>query len=280
MPFSVNQGEGKLGVVELGGASSAEGRGAPSREQFRVKSFENLRENFDYFCLKGQLDGQECLFKIDTGSDVTVLRKDLLRADRRSIPIAGCKLHYPTGEIVPIDCKAIVHLEVGKFSLDFPVYLAEIKDDCILGADFLGKVGLGKIFITAFEEKEEGDQGNFICSRIGNYSDRFPHFLKEFYERHSQALDKCQKVGFANLLEEFQNVFSEDIVAGNCSVVEHSIEVKDSSPIKQSPRRIPLQMRGEVEGILREMKEQGVIEESHSPWVSPAVLVKKKRRFD
>jgi len=35
-------------------------------------------------------------------------------------------------------------------------------------------------------------------------------------------------------------------------------------------------MREEVDKILEEMKQQGVIEESYSPWIFPAVLVKKK----
>jgi len=35
-------------------------------------------------------------------------------------------------------------------------------------------------------------------------------------------------------------------------------------------------MRGEVEKILEEMKQQGVIEESYSLWISPVVLVRKK----
>ncbi|XP_029171629.1 short-chain dehydrogenase/reductase family 16C member 6-like, partial [Nylanderia fulva] len=42
------------------------------------------------------------------------------------------------------------------------------------------------------------------------------------------------------------------------------------------PRRIPIQMRGEVDKILEDMSSRGVIEESNSPWVSPAVMVKKK----
>lgn len=58
--------------------------------------------------------------------------------------------------------------------------------------------------------------------------------------------------------------------------IEHVIIVKDSSPIKQAPRRIPLQMWEEVNRIIEDMKEQGVIEESSSPWVSPVVLVRKK----
>jgi len=35
-------------------------------------------------------------------------------------------------------------------------------------------------------------------------------------------------------------------------------------------------MRKEINKIIKDMKKQGVIEESKSPWMSPAVLVKKK----
>lgn len=79
-----------------------------------------------------------------------------------------------------------------------------------------------------------------------------------------------------DLLEEFQDVFSEEIVAGNCDVVQHKINLINSNPIKHTPRRIPIHMREEVNKIIEEMKSQGVIEESHSPWVYPAVMVKKK----
>jgi len=45
---------------------------------------------------------------------------------------------YPT-EKISIENKAIVKLEVGKFSLDFFVYIAEIKNNYnyILEVDFL-----------------------------------------------------------------------------------------------------------------------------------------------
>jgi len=37
-------------------------------------------------------------------------------------------------------------------------------------------------------------------------------------------------------------------------------------------------MREEVNKIIEDMRKQGVIEESQCPWISPAVLVKKKDR--
>lgn len=45
-------------------------------------------------------------------------------------------------------------------------------------------------------------------------------------------------------------MFSQESVTGNCNVVFHSIDVKDSPPIKQVPRRIPIQMREEVNGVI------------------------------
>jgi len=50
-------------------------------------------------------------------------------------------------------------------------------------------------------------------------------------------------------------VFSEEIIAGNCWTVEHIIEVEDSNPIKQAPRRIPFHLQKEVDRIIKEMKK-------------------------
>jgi len=85
----------------------------------------------------------------------------------------------------------------------------------------------------------------------------------------------CKNV-FADFLCEFEDVFSEDIVAGNCDVLEHVINVKDFSSIKQVPRRIPIHLREKILKSIEEMKEREVIEESQSSWISPAVLKEKK----
>jgi len=94
--------------------------------------------------------------------------------------------------------------------------------------------------------------------------------------KETQNLNEEQKEQFANFLTKFQNVFSEEIIAGNCRMEEHRIEIGNSGPIKQAPRRIPFHLRKDVDMVIEEMRQQGVIEESCSPWTSPAVLVKKK----
>jgi len=50
-----------------------------------------------------------------------------------------------------VENKAIVKIEIRKFYLDFPVFIAKIEDDCILGVDFLERVKLGGIFTSVFK---------------------------------------------------------------------------------------------------------------------------------
>jgi len=42
--------------------------------------------------------------------------------------------------------------------------------------------------------------------------------------------------------------------------VRHTIETGDHLPIKQSPRRIPLAKQTEVENLIKDMANRGVIE--------------------
>jgi len=78
-------------------------------------------------------------------------------------------------------------------------------------------------------------------------------------------LNESQKQLCAEFVNEFHDVFSEDIIAGNCGIGEHVINLQDSSLIKQVPRRIPIYIREEVNKIIKDMRDQGVLEKSKSP---------------
>jgi hypothetical protein len=79
------------------------------------------------------------------------------------------------------------------------------------------------------------------------------------------------------LLADYQDVFetgSGD--RGRTEEVYHRINTGDARPIRQPPRRLPLAKQSLINDLLEDMKSQGVIEESDSPWSSPVVLVRKK----
>lgn len=278
--------KGKLGLVELLGASSTNKIKAPGEESKNIFKINRIK-HCNNFCYYGKVDNQDCLFRIDTGSDVSILNKRFANENRIKLEVKDCNLKYPTGETVPIESRILTKVQLGKYLVEIPMFIAEISDDSILGVDFLRAIHLENIFDLEFDSFNPQNEGKTLkcfrvedsykrCSETNNSLKEVPDILKQSLECNSSHLNKTQKDVFADFLMEFRDVFSENIVAGNCDIVRHAINLKDSSPIKQVPRRVPFQMRDEVNKIIEEMKEQGVIEESQSPWVSPAVLVRKK----
>ena len=98
--------------------------------------------------------------------------------------------------------------------------------------------------------------------------------MSDLYERRIIGLDATQKKTlYNNLLCEFSGLFSQgshDL--GRTDLVKHHINTGTAAPVRQPPWRFPLAKREEA---IEEMKVDGIIELSDSPW-SPVVLVKKK----
>jgi len=135
--------------------------------------------------------------------------------------------------------------------------VAKINDECILGVDFLEKFNLGNIFESVFDSRKE-QRKTMFSFRVEKSSDfDVLSNLGCFFDRASEHLTQLQKKFFAELLNEFC-VFSEQIVAENCEVGEHEINLKDSLSIKQAPHRIPFHMREKVDEIIEEI----IIEEN------------------
>ncbi|GBN33121.1 hypothetical protein AVEN_20966-1 [Araneus ventricosus] len=92
-----------------------------------------------------------------------------------------------------------------------------------------------------------------------------------------EGLNEEQGTAVSELLQEFQNLFStSDSDVGSCNMTQHGINTGNHPRIKQYPRRLPLAKKEEAESLVKEMVDNGIIEESSEPWASPIVLVKKK----
>ena len=103
-----------------------------------------------------------------------------------------------------------------------------------------------------------------------------PKHLEVLYEKSIANLEKEEQLKLLEALLRYQNVFARsDNDLGRTGQVKHKIETGDARPIRQKPRRIPIHMHDEVDKIMGNMIEQGIIEPSCSPWQSPVVLVRK-----
>ncbi|GBN76508.1 Retrovirus-related Pol polyprotein from transposon 297 [Araneus ventricosus] len=113
-----------------------------------------------------------------------------------------------------------------------------------------------------------------IIARPQEFSEslRLPSILENL-----EGLNEEQRTAVKKLLQEFQNLFSTSYSdVGRCNMTQHRINTGNHPPIKQYPRRLPLAKKEEAERLVKEMVDNGIIEESSGPWASPIVLVKKK----
>ncbi|GBM59103.1 Transposon Ty3-G Gag-Pol polyprotein, partial [Araneus ventricosus] len=113
-----------------------------------------------------------------------------------------------------------------------------------------------------------------IVARPQEFSEslRLPSILENL-----EGLNEEQRTAVKELLQEFQNLFpTSDSDVGRCNMTQHRINTGNHPPIKQYPRCLPLAKKEEAERLVKEMVDNGIIEESSGPWALPIVLVKKK----
>ena len=87
-------------------------------------------------------------------------------------------------------------------------------------------------------------------------------------------LSLAQKAEVAELQRRFADVFSP--LPGRTNLIQHQIITHPGVTVRSRPYRLPEHKRKVVQEEIKAMLEMGVIEESHSAWSSPIVLVPKK----
>ena len=126
--------------------------------------------------------------------------------------------------------------------------------------------------VSSVKQQSSEEPSKSVQSR-----EKLPAHLVELYHRSKSCIGQEHEVQLIELLTDFQDVFSSwPSDFGTTNVTTHKVDVGDATPIKQPARRVPLKQTEEVNVLLEEMRSQGIIEPSQSPWSSPVVLVQKK----
>jgi len=80
-----------------------------------------------------------------------LVREGLLRFSKQQVfRDKSFNLKYPTGKRVPVKFEVGALIEVGKLSMKLSVYAVNMKDDCLLGNDFLSAMNFEEIFVSFF----------------------------------------------------------------------------------------------------------------------------------
>lgn len=79
---------------------------------------------------------------------------------------------------------------------------------------------------------------------------------------------------YMSIVKEYKSLFSS--IPGQTEAIEHHIPTGEAQPIRVPPRRVPMHYKDEIQKQIAEMLQQGIIQESSSPWLAPCVFVPKK----
>ncbi len=118
---------------------------------------------------------------------------------------------------------------------------------------------------------------NLYSSTPGGAEHDLPPHMTDLYKRSSTNLTPEHQRDLRCFLLEYADLFSsnpEDL--GKTNVVKHRIVTGNAPPIRQPPRRLPVEKKKDASKAVETLQHQGLIEPSDSPWASPIVLVKKK----
>ena len=92
--------------------------------------------------VKGNIDDVDIFYTVDTGASATLVSNriiDQLPESKRPILFTEnlSKFVGPSGDSIPILGKAVLNLNIGDIHISKSVTVADIHDDCLLGADIL-----------------------------------------------------------------------------------------------------------------------------------------------
>ncbi|CAF1502254.1 unnamed protein product [Adineta steineri] len=115
-----------------------------------------------------------------------------------------------------------------------------------------------------------------------NQLDEKPKQITSFNTTNETALDlsvtnlsQHQKDNLQKLVQSFSDIFRKQ--NGRTKMIQHQIKlIPESKPCNSPPYRYSPAKRQVIEENIQEMKEEGIIEPSKSPWASPVVLTPKK----
>ena len=246
----------------------------------------------------GKVGGINSEILLDSGSSVSLLSQELTQKlpSTESRPLPQVLLQTASGDpMAIIDCVSTVVWLPG-MNKDIVHTFIVVKDliaPAIIGVDFFQQHKLtvdfskGSIHIYSLPQSTVSDDlqhiwqaavkhkppVNCVAATLDASDVTIDCAIPDYGAKQQFDLPYCESAEFSAVVSEYQDLFST--TPGYTSLAYHYIPTQ-GPPIRVPPRRVPAHYRTEVERQIQQMLEQGVITESSSPWMAPAVFVPKK----
>ncbi|KAK3086157.1 hypothetical protein FSP39_014434 [Pinctada imbricata] len=103
-----------------------------------------------------------------------------------------------------------------------------------------------------------------------------PDHIQTLLDNAEDLTPKQRQDAHAFLLTHAKLFAEKGVEQGHTKLIKHTIDTGSEKPIRQQPRRVPYQLKKEIDTQIDNMLANKIIRPSSSPWASPIVLARKK----
>lgn len=263
----------------------------------------------------GNLHGKQVHILLDGGSDESFIQPRLAHFLRLEVlPAPSFRVLIGNGQSLEVEGRVEhLHVTVQKHDLEFIAYLLPVKGaEIILGAAWLAMLGphiadysTRTIHFThqsnlitlhgihqyqplhmSLHQLQRMQSTNAIAAyfTLTPIEDTGPSTMSHQQDTYTSpptdiqlALPPSISSDIQHLLHQYKHIFTIPTELPPSRTCNHRIQlVPNTSPVKVRPYRYPHNHKSEIERMVKEMLQSGLIEHSTNPFSSPVLLVKKK----
>ena len=248
--------------------------------------------------ITGVVENKVVEIMIDSGSSISLVRGNLITGHKPNAAPQGLLLVSAAGEPIPVLGQITLPIQLGDVKVDHSfIVVQSLITPVILGIDFMQKHGLVLDFTTTpitirsqtlhLRCQSDHDVEPLLSAMrkvkmkvaaVPSMSQSTEEMIDDcaipiFDKTPIYELPKCSDPNLLSLVETHKQLFNTS--PGRTTVAKHFIPTM-GNPVKIPPRRVPANYHAEVQQQINSMLQQGIIEPSSSPWMAPAVFVRKK----
>ena len=226
-------------------------------------------------CHIHELHGVNVIALLDTGSQVSLVRSSFLSSELLSrVKKKNLTLRTVNGQKLSVsECIDLcVEIEDASYCHEF-IISDELIYPVILGLDFISKNSI-KLEFSSHNVSSKPCLCSVDIPRNDEIDaeDDLPYLPS--FDPEEYCLPKTDDPQMHRLVEEYKEIFR--VRPGRTDLYEYHIRLLDDVPVRIPPRRSPVHLKDEIQTILQQLLDNGVIEHSRSPYVFPVVFVPKK----